>query len=800
MQKPPRQTLDSARLPRRRDSLVVGLSIGCLLAALTMIALPQLPVLWPSVGLIALSSALVVLGLVQPKAERVAEIVIPEVVPALPPRETVIPPAILQELESLRAMQGELLAARQEAEAATMAKGEFLATMSHEIRTPLNGIVPLLDILRSTPLQPDQREYLATAYRSAMELLRIVDDILDFSKLEASKLELESVGVNLKELVDSVAKLMQGSATAKGLRLGVVIDPAVRLAVRGDPVRLRQVLTNLVSNAIKFTERGGVTIQIGKRGESGTHHEVTFAVRDTGIGLSEEAAARLFKPFTQADASTTRVFGGTGLGLVICKRLVDLMGGKLGVRSEPGRGSVFWFNVPLQKAIGDVRTRSDLAGVRALILSGDGAFLRRSGILLTQLGMSHLHSNLAVDALSRLRASSVKGEHWNYEFLLIDVASVGAATIALVRNIRRDPSLDQLRIVIAGSHESVQDLRSDDRIAALSGSFDERELRETMSRLLGISHAEIHREGPLLHVAEAEHEDSADAGWPALHGRALLVEDNPVNAKVAGRLLSLFGIEVEMAADGSIALEKLASGHFDLILMDCQMPVMDGYTATRKRREDETARGLPRIPIIAMTANAMIGDREKCLASGMDDYLTKPLNRQLLQKTLVHWLSKLASAKSAIPAPSAASPAAFDKPAAKTVGAIELVATSQAPPVDQATVQELLEIMGDGFSDLVQVYFDDTPKLLKRLREAGSCRDLDTIADITHSLKSSSANVGALPLAELARHAESDAKAGRGDRLESLPQHLENEYQRVLAAFAGIGLVPAEPPSTANLG
>ncbi len=750
MDEPRRHSSNPIRQPRQRNLMVAGLSIGVLLVALAMIALPQVPVLWWAVGLIALASPAIVLSLVGRKEDPANEIETPMVI-AQAPRDPVIPPAVQRELESLRAIQGDLLAARQEAEAATMAKGEFLATMSHEIRTPLNGIVPLLDILRSTPLQPDQREYLATAYRSSLELLRIVDDILDFSKLEASKVELESVGVNLKELVDSVAKLMQGSASAKGLRLGVVIDPAVRLAVRGDPVRLRQVLTNLVSNAIKFTERGGVTIQVGKRGESRTHHEVTFAVRDTGMGLSEEAAARLFKPFTQADTSTTRVFGGTGLGLVICKRLVDLMGGKLGVRSELGRGSVFWFNVPLQKAIGDVRSRSDLTGVRALTLSSDEAFLRRSGMLLTQLGMSHLHSNLAVDALSKLRAGSTKGEHWNYEFLLIDVASVGAATIALVRNIRRDPSLDQLRIVIAGNHESVQDLRADERIAALSANYDERELRETLSRLLGISSAEIHRQ-----------EDPTNIAWPSLRGRALLVEDNPVNAKVAGRLLSLFGIEVELASDGRIALEKLASSTFDLVLMDCQMPNMDGYTATRKWREEEATRGLPRLPT---------------------------LNRALLEKTLVQWLAKSATSQPRSAPPSMATAIPVIVPAVIAADPIE-TPTSQMPPVDQATVQELLEIMGDGFSGLVQVYFDDTPKLLARLREAAGNGNHNAIAEITHSLKSSSANVGALPLAELAKRAESDAKAGRADQLGQLALNIDSEYQRVLAAFAGIGLVP----------
>jgi signal transduction histidine kinase/CheY-like chemotaxis protein/HPt (histidine-containing phosphotransfer) domain-containing protein len=788
---------------RARNWIIVGLSAASLVAALGILLVPQLPSAWPAGGLILMAilvGTLAFLG-TRPIEEEITEQQ-PIVIEAQAPAQSSIPPAIQRELESLRAMQGELLAARQEAEAATMAKGEFLATMSHEIRTPLNGIVPLLDILRSTPLQPDQREFLATAHQSAMELLRIVDDILDFSKLEASKVELESVGVNLKVLVDSVAKLMQSSAEAKGLRLGVVIDPSVRLAVRGDPVRLRQVLTNLVSNAIKFTERGSVTIQIGKRGETRTHHEVTFAVRDTGMGLSEEACARLFKPFTQADASTTRVFGGTGLGLVICKRLVDLMEGKLGVRSELGRGSVFWFNVPLQKAIGDVRTRSDLDGVRAMILSGNETFTRRSGSLLSQFGMSHLYSNLAVDALSKLRASSTMAERWRYELLLIDVTSIGAATTALVRNIRRDPALDQLRIVFAGTHEAVQDLRADERQASISESLDERELRETFTRLLGIGQAEILREEPLLASAQGR---GAAVTEPTelLRGRALLVEDNPVNAKVAGRILSMLGIEVDSAADGSIALEKLSQGHYDLILMDCQMPVMDGYTATRQRRKDEEAKGLPRMPIIAMTANAMMGDREKCIAAGMDDYLTKPLDRHLLRKTLAEWLAKSAP-QSGGPRPAAApvaqlalTPVAAALPTpviasapARPIEAAPAASPGALPPVDQAVVQELLEIMGDGFTGLVQVYFDDTPRLLARLREAAASIDHTAIGEITHSLKSSSANVGALPLADLARRAETDARLRRGDHLGTLAQRLEDEYRRVLGAYSGIGLAP----------
>ncbi len=806
MQSPRKPHAPTSNASPWRSRLTAALALVSGIMAVAIAFAPQPLSTWLAVVLVPISIVCAVLAMLRPRATGVETELPLAVIPATVPKSE-IPPETLRELESLRAMQGELLAARQEAEAATMAKGEFLATMSHEIRTPLNGIVPLLDILRSTPLQPDQREYLATAYRSSMELLRIVDDILDFSKLEASKLELECVGVNLKELVDSVAKLMEGSAKAKGLRLGVVIDPSVRLAVRGDPVRLRQVLVNLVSNAIKFTERGGVTIQVGKRGESRTHHEVTFAVRDTGIGLSEEAAAKLFKPFAQADASTTRVFGGTGLGLVICKRLVELMEGRIGVRSELGRGSAFWFNVPLQKAIGDVRARTDLTGVRALIVSGNESFLRRTGGMLSQLGMSHLHSNLAVDALSKLRSSSSMGERWGYEFLIVDLASVGAATIALVRNIRRDPSLDPLRIVVVGSHDSAQDLRADERLAAVSDNFDEREMRETLGRLLGIGHAEINREGPLLAAADP----GLDAGIfepdTKLRGHALLVEDNPVNAKVAERLLSMLGITVDAATDGRIALEKLSQGRYDLILMDCQMPVMDGYTATRQRRALESAGGLARLPIIAMTANAMVGDREKCLAAGMDDYLTKPLDRRLLHKTLAHWLAKSPSqsvpsnAPVAPSAPKPTQPAVSPQvstpvvaPAAKTINDIPsapAAAPNLLPPVDQGVVQELLEMMGEGFADLIHVYFDDTPKLLARLRDAANTGNHDAIADITHSLKSSSANVGALPLAEIAKAAELDAKAHQGSHLSSLPQRIENEYARVLEAFAGIGLVPA---------
>ncbi len=691
-----------------------------------------------------------------------------------------------RELESLRAMQRELLAAKQAAEAATMAKGEFLATMSHEIRTPLNGIVPLLDLMLSTPLQADQREYMNTAHQSARELLRIVDDILDYSKLEASKLELESVGVNIKEIVDSVATLMEGSASAKGLRLAVSIDPSVRLAVRGDPVRLRQILTNLVSNAIKFTERGSVTIQIGKRGESRTHYEIVFAVRDTGIGLAPEAAAKLFLPFSQADASTTRLYGGTGLGLVICKRLVDLMGGKIGVRSEPGRGSLFWFNVPLQKAVGDIRVRRDLNGVRALVLSLDEAFVRRTAAVLSNFGMSHVHATIAVDALTKLRASASMSERWGYEILVIDADSVRAAAPALMRNVLRDPALDHLRAVVAGSDENVQDLRDAPRSAHVPGTFDERELRAALHGLLGIDDAPATRALPVFagEPATAD-ETAAPVDESRLSGHVLVVEDNPVNLQVARRLLNLLGLEVDVAEHGEAALACLARTRYDLVLMDCQMPVMDGYTATRARRDAERQRGLPHVPIIAMTANAMVGDREKCITAGMNDYLTKPLDRRLLARTLARWLAAVpgATGKADLAARAPAEPHGAATPSSALPGL--------PAAIDESVVHDLVDVMGDEFGALVRVYLEDAPRLIGTLRGAALRGDVDTFGATAHSLKSSSANLGALPLAELARRAEHDARSGHAIDLDALAGAIETEFQRATTALQALGLAPA---------
>ncbi|HVV96059.1 MAG TPA: ATP-binding protein [Rhodanobacteraceae bacterium] len=695
------------------------------------------------------------------------------------------PDELRRQLDTLRHTQAELLLAKQAAEAAMMAKGEFLATMSHEIRTPLNGVLPLLELVLSTPLAPDQRDYLSTAYASSRELLRIVDAILDYSKLDAERLELETVGLNLRDLVGGVAQLMQRNAEAKGLKLSVTIDPNVRLAVRGDPVRLRQVLTNLVSNAIKFTERGGVHIQVGKRGETRDHHEIVFAVRDSGIGVAPDIAAKLFRPFSQADASTTRVFGGTGLGLAISKRLVDLMHGHLGVKSEPGKGSLFWFSVPLLKAVGDLEVRRGLDGIRALALADDEASLRRLQSAGSSLGIEITGVRTMPDALSGLRASANMGERWRHALLIVDVATFRPVLGALVRNVLKDASLAHVRIVLSSA--AGPDVPLDARVHAMTGAATEESLRALLEPMFGVRPATLQREPQAEPIVEIAAPADANA---SLRGRVLLVEDNPVNQRVAQRLLALHGLEVTAANDGSEAIARLERERFDLVLMDCLMPVMDGYMATRTWRERERAAGDgARLPIVAMTANAMAGDRERCLAAGMDDYISKPLDRAALVQLLRRWLKAapetLAQAPGAIPesalpepearaassAPTAANPtAAYSAPAA---------AEPRMTALDTAIIGDLLDTMGGEFGDLVRVYLEDAPERVRELESAAGTGDAAAQIAPAHTLKSSSANIGATALSELARGIEHAARAGIATGPAELAAGLRVEYERV---------------------
>jgi len=680
----------------------------------------------------------------------------------LPPAQVSATQVAMQaELEKLRSVQGELMRAKQDAEAAMMAKSEFLATMSHEIRTPLNGIIPLLDIVLSTKLTPDQQDYLQTAYKSSRELLRIVDDILDYSKMDANKLELETTGLNLRELLDAVHRLLVKNAEAKGLTFNFTIDPAVRIAVRGDPTRLRQVLTNLVSNAIKFTERGTVTIHLSKQKETRTHYEYLFAVKDTGIGITPETANRLFQAFTQADASTTRFHGGTGLGLAICQRIVELMQGKIGVRSEVGKGSMFWFSVPLLKALGDTTAaRRDLHGARMLVMENDASTMRRLSSYFGSWGAAFQQTAAAPDALSKLRSAASMGESWAYDFLILDTAAIPPpAALTLLRNINREPLLERVRCVfLLGDEPAPPELAADTRALTMPRQASEGELRNALLKLLGVDEHAVAIANPLPDVAPPVQVEPPPEATRPIAGHVLLVEDNPVNRQVAQRLLMLMGLSYGGAFNGKEALEQLDKDSYDVVLMDCQMPIMDGYTAVRILRQNEETSG-KHLPVIAMTANAMAGDREKCLRAGMDDYMSKPLNRALMEQTLRKWLPAGAKSRDLPAAP--AKPAALPIPP-PTPG------KSSAPPaaapsgavLDTDVIRDLLDVMGDEFTDLVRVYLEDTPKSVTALEQAAARGDIEGLIAPSHSLKSTSANLGALSLSELAKRLEHGARGG----------------------------------------
>jgi signal transduction histidine kinase/CheY-like chemotaxis protein/HPt (histidine-containing phosphotransfer) domain-containing protein len=691
--------------------------------------------------------------------------------------------------------------------AAEMAKMEFLATMSHEIRTPLNGIIPLLDILLDSDLSDFQKDYLSTAHVSAIQMQKLIDDLLDYSRVEAGKLTVETRGLKILRIMAAVNSSYQQAAQKKNIAIEVDVASNVSPLLRGDPTRLRQVLSNLLSNAIKFSSRGTIQLNAKKIKDSPVKEVIRFEVIDQGMGLDKETCDNIFLAFTQEDASSTRKFGGTGLGLAISKKIVELMNGSIGVKSEKNKGSNFYFDLPLLKSVGETSVGvTEASGYQAILVNTNPLLFNKIAVKLKEEEVS-FQKALGLSQAYEIYASIKKVSNNTKNVLMfLDFETAGKQVRSLCSDISNDDSLGNLFACILTENNNIAGvpqlpnikfISKNDSIPAFLNTI------EVMQASLQANQDDTHdfKEGD---NDDAEKGPTKEASNPSPNQQnttllpdILLVEDNEVNLKVAEKLIQYIGYPFDFALNGQEAFEKVKQNRYRMILMDCQMPVMDGYKCTARIRDFETAAGLNRTPILAMTANAMMGDREKCLDAGMDDYMSKPLNRYILEKTLKKW--------DPLVQPSALDNAVKQKDAlSKKIDVSETIKNETPPEIKEPplkiepkkpieptkeklveinqkwlstkALEDIKEFMGDEIIQLLEMFEQETPAILYKMRTALKNNSIGEVEKMAHMLKSTSANIGANGLSFFSRKMEICAGEKNNSELLSLYPKVKKAY------------------------